>query len=196
MTEESVIDKQQIINLLALGIIGSFCISLVHALSQIIPHRYFNYGMYRLCADILREQFNDWFLLSLLTVGGVIILRSALQWGFLLTSSVNKKASSYKGEHSEKEAVNGTFTHTLPIMMLCLLLVSTGWVMVDNFSFELFSGGSIFLVMIVLLGSFIRKTHKTFMYLIKLKALFVLGILLCLNIGNEYGTLGYRMVYS
>jgi arylsulfatase A-like enzyme len=183
MTGETVMDKKTIINVLALGIIGSFCISLVYALIHIIPHRYLSYGMYRLCADILREQFNDWFLLSLLTVGAVILLRNALRWSFLLTSSVDKQTGSYKDEHSEKKAVNATFAATLPIMMLCLLLVSTGWVMVDIFSFELFRGGSIFLVMIVLLGSFIPKTQRGFLHLIKLLSLPALVFLLCLNLG-------------
>ncbi len=176
-------DKQKIINLLALGIFGGFYIGLVYALRNIIiPHRYFYYGMYRLSADILREQLNDWFLLSLLTVGAVIILRCALQW-VLPTFMSGKKTGTAKGDGAERRVVKLTLSDTLPIVMLCLLLFSTGWVMTDIFSFELLTGGSISLLLIVLLGSFIRETQRVPLYLIKLKALFVLGVLLSLNIG-------------
>jgi arylsulfatase A-like enzyme len=183
MTEESVLVKHKIVNLLAVGIIVSFCIGLVNAIRYITPHRYLHFGLYRLSADILREQLNDWLLLSFLTVGAVIILRSALQWSILLTSLIGNKAGSYQGESSVKRAVNYSFAGTPAIMILCLLLASTGWVMVDSFSFKLFTGGSIFLLITVLIGSFIRETQKTLICLVKLKALFVLGILLCLNIG-------------
>ena len=183
MYSESVMVKHKIINLLAVGIIVSFCIGLVNALRYITPHRYLHYGLYRLSADILREQLNNWLFLSFLTVGAVIILRSALQWSILLTPSVGNRTGSEQKESSLKRAVNYSFAGTPVIGILCLLLVSTGWVMVDIFSFKLFTGGSIVLLITVLIGSFIRETQKTLIYLVKLKALIVLGILLCLNIG-------------
>jgi arylsulfatase A-like enzyme len=183
MTKKSVIKRHKIITLAALGVSASFCIGLVYALSQIISHRYLQYGMYRLSAAILQEQLNKWFLVSLVTVAAVIFLHSAFLFLFSLISSILNRLSADTRDTPSRGVISDKLTAALACIVLSMVLVSTGWVVMGELSEGFFNSGSSVLLIVLLVWVFIQRTPKSLTYLVNLKALIALAILLCLNSG-------------
>jgi arylsulfatase A-like enzyme len=183
MMEKPAMMRQTIITLLSLGVCVSFYTGLVYGLTPIMSHRYFQYGMYRLSAAILKEQLNKWFVVSLVTVGAFILICSVIVLLFKLISWLLKAPYSGVRDTMITAMIKAKLTVVLVGIVCIISFISTGWVMADVLPVGIFNGGGSVLLIVLLVWSCIGGKRKTLTYLVHLKALIVLGILLCLNSG-------------
>jgi arylsulfatase A-like enzyme len=183
MMEKPAMMRQTIITLLSLGVCVSFYTGLVYGLTPIISHRYFQYGMYRLSAAILQEQLNKWFIISLVTVGVFILICSVIVLLFKLISWFLNVRYSGVRDSTMRAMIRDKLTVVLVCIVCFSSLISTGWVMADMLPVGILNSGGSVLLIVLLVWSCMRGKRKTLTCLVHLKALIVLGVLLCLNSG-------------
>jgi hypothetical protein len=147
MMEKPAMMRQTIITLLSLGVCVSFYTGLVYGLTPIMSHRYFQYGMYRLSAAILKEQLNKWFVVSLVTVGAFILICSVIVLLFKLISWLLKAPYSGVRDTMITAMIKAKLTVVLVGIVCIISFISTGWVMADVLPVGVLnSGGSVLLI--------------------------------------------------
>jgi arylsulfatase A-like enzyme len=183
MEKPAAVVRQTLITLVSLGVCVSFYTGLIYALIPIVSHRYFQYGMYRLSATILREQLNTWLLVALVTVAAVIFIRSAILFLFPLIAALVNGLHTDAHDTTQAGVLTGKRAAALAGIVFFTVIVSIGWVMSDVLAVERFNRGSCVLFIVLLMWSFIRGAPKNLTCLVQWKALLVLCMLLCLNTG-------------
>lgn len=175
---------EKIMTVVSIGAIVGFIIGLVPSLNQIITNRYFQYKMDRLIALALQRHFNKWVMLSIFSL--IVVVTILLLLRFLIRFI----SKSLRSKNLEITILRNS-AHKFRIIFACIVcfafLLGAGWVVNCYWLPHIFHPLSVLcntgiLFFTVLLGwVLIRAQWEQLNTLIKIKALFLLMLLLFLN---------------